>query len=329
LVLPLQRLAEAARSHADGELHVRASVDGVRETMEVSQAFNDMTEALEGRSRELEKAVADLSERNRSLQEARAGLDRAERLAAVGRLAAGVAHEVGNPMGALLAFVDLARRDPGLKEESYSHLEKALRQGERVRAILCQLLDYARPQRATPEPVDLHALCLETVSLVSAQRRYAKIALQVQHEGVPPAAWVDPGGAAQILLNLLLNAADAVCLGVPEPRIRVTVGVAPRRRTGEGNRERAVVMCTVEDNGPGISPEDRERIFDPFFSTKSPGEGTGLGLSNAQRLAEEFGGSLELAENRNPCGATFVLQFPAAPETSNASAPPAGPDTGV
>ena len=118
-------------------------------------------------------------------------------------------------------------------------------------------------------------------------------------------------------------------MGVPEPRIRVTVGVAPRRRAGEGNRERVAVVCTVEDNGAGISPEDRERIFDPFFSTKPQGEGTGLGLSNAQRLAEEFGGSLELAENRNPCGAAFVLQLPAAPETSNASAPPAGPDTNV
>ncbi len=312
LVLPLLRLAEAARSHAAGEMQVRAPVDGVRETMEVAQAFNDMTESLEGRSRELENAVADLSERNRSLQEARAGLDRAERLAAVGRLAAGVAHEVGNPMGALLAFVDLARRDPGLKAESHGYLEKALRQGERVRAILCQLLDYARPQRATPEAVDLHALCLETASLVTAQRRYAKIAVQVQHEGVPPAAWVDPGGAAQIVLNLLLNAADAVCTEVPEPRIRVTVGAVPRRRAGEGDRERVAVVCTVEDNGPGIAPEDRERIFDPFFSTKPQGEGTGLGLSNAQRLAEEFHGSLTLAATGNLCGAAFALQLPAA-----------------
>ena len=195
LVLPLQRVAAAARALADGEASVRAPVDGVRETAAVAIAFNDMTEALEGRSSELEKAVAELRERNRSLREARLGLDRAERLAAVGRLAAGVAHEVGNPMGALLAFLELVKRDPGLAEASHSHLEKALRQGERVRSILRQLLDFSRPQPARPEPVDLHALCCETASLVSAQRRYAGIDIQVDRQGDPPLVRVDPNGA--------------------------------------------------------------------------------------------------------------------------------------
>jgi two-component system NtrC family sensor kinase len=285
-----------------------------------------MSDALEEQSRDLVKAVSDLRERNRSLREARAGLDRAARLAAVGRLAAGVAHEVGNPMGAMLAFVDLAKRDARLSEESRSHLERALREGERVRAILRQLLDFSRPVRGACGPVDLSALCERTASLLRAQRRYSKIAIEVASHGEPPAAWADSNGVAQILLNLLLNAADA--LGpTGDPAIRVTIApVARCVREGEdqaaaGGRDRFdAVQCLVADNGPGIADEDRERIFDPFFSTKPPGEGTGLGLSNAQRLAEEFGGSLELASKAGDAGAVFALRLPAAGEDPAQSA---------
>jgi signal transduction histidine kinase len=322
LVMPLQRVAAAARAIADGAHDTRAPVGGVRETVEVATSFNEMTDALEARTRDLVKAVSDLRERNRSLSEARAGLDRAARLAAVGRLAAGVAHEVGNPMGAMLAFVDLAKRDEGLSEESRSHLDRALHEGERVRAILRQLLDFSRPVRATCGPVDLNALCERTASLLRAQRRYSKIAIEVASQGAPPAAWADSNGVAQILLNLLLNAADA--LGqTPDPAIRVTIAAVARCvREGEdpaaaaGRGRFDAVECLVADNGPGIAEEDRERIFDPFFSTKAPGEGTGLGLSNAQRLAEEFGGSLDLANEEGEVGAAFALRLPAAREDS-------------
>jgi signal transduction histidine kinase len=330
LVIPLQHVAAAARAITDGAHDTRAPVGGVRETVDVATAFNEMSDALEERNRDLVKAVSDLRERNRSLREARAGLDRAARLAAVGRLAAGVAHEVGNPMGAMLAFVDLVKRDVHLSEESRSHLERALREGERVRAILRQLLDFSRPVRGACGPVALTALCERTASLLRAQRRYSMIAIEVASQGAPPAAWADSNGVAQILLNLLLNAADA--LGqTPDPAIRVTIApVARCVREGEDRAAAAgrdsfdAVECLVADNGPGIAEEDRERIFDPFFSTKPPGEGTGLGLSNAQRLAEEFGGSLDLASGPGDEGAAFALRLPAAREGSAPSAARSG-----
>ncbi len=185
LVRPLEQLAAAARTIAAGELRTRAPVEGTRETAEVAQAFNAMTEALERRSEALEKAVSDLRQSNQSLRDTRAGLDRAERLAAVGRLAAGVAHEVGNPMGALLAFIDLANRDAGLGAVGRGHLARALREGERVRAILRQLLDFSSPPRGARVPIDLARLCEETAGLVRAQRRYAGIAIEVVAEGAP------------------------------------------------------------------------------------------------------------------------------------------------
>ena len=325
LVLPLERLAGAARAIGAGELAARAPILGSREIAELAQVFNAMTEALARRSEALEKAVADLRESNQRLREARAGLDRAERLAAVGRLAAGVAHEVGNPMGALLAFLDLASRDPGLGAGGREHLSRAQREGERVRRILRQLLDFSSPPRGARVPIELARLCEETAALVRAQRRYAQIRIEVAAEGEPPPALADPSGVAQIVLNLLVNAADALCQGSPEPRIRVTVRPATGRvRAGDPGREAAAsrrrsdaVECVIEDNGPGIAEEDRERVFDPFFTTKPPGEGTGLGLSNALRFAEEFGGTLELLPARPAGGAVFVLRLPAPTEGSS------------
>ena len=152
-----------------------------------------------------------------------------------------------------------------------------------------------------------------------AQRRYAGIAIEVVAEGDPPPALADPSPVSQIVLNLLLNAADALCAGGPPPRIRITLRPASGRlRAGDADREAAAarrrsdaVECVVADNGPGIAEEDRERVFDPFFTTKPPGEGTGLGLANAVRFAEESGGALELLPAGPDGGAAFVLRLPA------------------
>ena len=324
LVRPLEQLAAAAHAIAAGELHARAPVEGTRETAELAQAFNAMTESLERRSEALEKAVAELRESNQSLRETRAGLDRAERLAAVGRLAAGVAHEVGNPMGALLAFIDLAGRDSGLGAGGREHLSRALREGERVRRILRQLLDFSSPPRGARVAIDLVRLCEETAGLVRAQRRYQGIAIEVVAQGDPPAALADPAAISQIVLNLLLNAADALCQGSPQPRISIRVRPALGRvRAGDENSRAAAsrrrsdaVECVIADNGPGIPEEDRERIFDAFFTTKPPGEGTGLGLANAVRFAEESCGALELLAAGPEGGAAFVLRLPTQLETS-------------
>lgn len=317
LIRPLQRLDAATREIAAGEWEARTLADGPREIFEVGNAFNAMVDAVDLRNRALEKAVTDLRRSNRELREAREGLDRAQRLAAVGSLAAGVAHEVGNPMGAVLAFVDLARRDAGLSGESKGHLGRALEEGERVRRILRQLLDFSRPPRADRAPFDLLALAEETAGLVRAQRRYAGVKIDVAAEGKAPAAFADRSQVGQILLNLFLNAGDALA-GMPDGTVWVRIcGAARRRRAGDGSREIAGrqqpdgIECTIEDNGPGIPAEHSGRIFDPFFTTKEAGQATGLGLSNALRLAEELAGGLTL-EATGRRGARFRLVLPVA-----------------
>ncbi len=315
VVGPLQDLAGAARAIGEGDLETRLPVEGVRETAEVALAFNEMSGELAIRTQALEKAVTELRATNRSLRTARDGLDRAERLATVGRLASGVAHEVGNPMGALLAFLDLVGRDPGLSEQGRAHLAKAAQQGERVRVILRELLDFSRPPRHEPVAVDLAEVARETADLVRAQSRYRGVRISVEVEADPPPARADRSAVSQILLNLLLNAADASGAEGGRIRIRVRPSVQTRRadeagRDGWRRRHPDAVECRVEDEGPGIAPEDRERIFDPFFTTKAPGEGTGLGLSNAVRLAEQLAGRLALCAEPAP-GAAFALTLPA------------------
>jgi len=319
VVLPLRRLSEAARRVGEGDLHVRVPVEGESEAAQLGVAFNDMTEQLEARSDALEKAVIELRDTNEQLRTARDGLDRAERLAAVGSLAAGVAHEVGNPMGALLAFQSMALKDPSLSDEVRAYLVKATTQGERVREILRQLLDFSRPPRAQRHAVDLRRIALQSVGLVQAQRRYEDVDFAVEPAPEVAHALGDESILAQILLNLILNAADAARAS-EHPRVRVRFELQPLSlRSGESRREAARqrsqydgVACVVEDNGPGVNESERERIFDPFFSTKPPGEGTGLGLANAQRFAQELGGAIEVDASPSQGGAAFSLVLPSA-----------------
>ena len=328
---PMLRLRDAAARLAEGDEGVRAPVEGTAEVADLGRTFNEMTDALEARSEALRKAVVDLREANEALRQTRDGLDRAERLASVGRLASGVAHEVGNPIGAILALVDLAGRDPALSDESRAHLSRAARQGERVRTILRQLLDFSRPPSGRPGAVALAALAEETLALVAAQRRYAEVEFSLAPCAGAPMARADAALMAQVLLNLVINAADAVVETGGPGRVEVGlhVGVLHRRPNDPPGfvpprRQPDAVECVVADTGVGIPDEDRERIFDPFFTTKPPGQGTGLGLANAARLAEEQGGRLELVEAPGGFTTAFGLRLPSAASAGRGSAVRAG-----
>jgi C4-dicarboxylate-specific signal transduction histidine kinase len=307
IVIPIQRLSTAARDIADGAYGTRIPVDGVSETAEVAVAFNEMSEALEIRTTALETAVSELRATNASLSRARVGLARAERLAAVGHLAAGVAHEVGNPMAAMLAYLEMVRRDPGISDEGKVHLDKVSAQGERVRVILRQLLDFSRPPRSVNEPVCIGDVARQVLDLVKAQTRYQDVEFCLSEDSGVADAVGDTSIVSQILLNLILNAADAV-LEVERPRVWLDIRSKPS--TGEEDDLDEATECSVSDNGPGVAEEDRERIFDPFFTTKPPGQGTGLGLANSQKLAEEMGGTLELVGSDAGVGAEFRLRLP-------------------
>ncbi|MFO0687628.1 MAG: ATP-binding protein [Myxococcota bacterium] len=336
VVGPLRRLVVAVRELSGSDAAASVRVEGVAEIEELASAFNEMQVALAARTGALEKAVRELRTANATLLQAREGLDRAERLAMVGSLAAGVAHEVGNPMGALLTYLELAGRDPGLGDVGRRSLAKAVEQGERVRVILRQLLDFSRPPRIERGPLDLADVASRVIELVSTQHASdgIRFELKVASEVVP--ARGDLSLALQILLNLALNAVAAVRERGTRI-VRFEVGPILRRRRAEDAASPGsalpridAIACRVSDSGGGVPADQVDRIFDPFFTTKPPGEGTGLGLANARRLAEEMGGSVELEPAPGALGGAcfrFVLPVGDEGESSDAVRASASPQS--
>jgi signal transduction histidine kinase len=315
VVQPLEDLARGARRIAEDGPGLSLPLDAPVEVAEVADAFNEMSQALVAREQDLEKAIVDLRAANQEIRQTQQGLARAEKLALVGRFAAGVAHEVGNPMGAILTYIELASRDEGIDEASRDYLKKAAREGGRVGRILRQLLDTSRPPRYEPVPVDLTVAIGDARSLIAAQPTYRHLTFEEDCDPTAPQAWADASLVMQVLLNLLINAAEAT-RGVSDARIRLSVRpAAGERRRGESGpppsrRHPDAVECVVADTGVGIPPADRERIFDPFFTTRDPGDGTGLGLSVALRLAEDMAGSLALVEPPEGFRTALALRLP-------------------
>jgi C4-dicarboxylate-specific signal transduction histidine kinase len=263
-------------------------------------AFERTVAALASERVRLAAKVAELEAANQGLAEARASLLRAERLATVGRLAAGVAHEIGNPLGAVCGYVELARArlaagraPPG---EVAEFLSRASAEAQRIDLIVRDLLDFARPtvERA---PVLVGDAVEAAVRLASVQARFRGVAVVVAlPEGLPPVL-AEGRRLVQVFLNLLLNAGDAM---VGRGRVRIAAAHAD-----------GWVEVEVADEGPGIAAEHLERVFEPFFTTKDPGGGTGLGLSVCHGIVEGFGGSIAAA-NRPEGGAAFRLRLRAA-----------------
>ncbi len=302
IVAPLRVLSAATRRVAAGELEVRTSIDGDNELAELAAQFNHMAACLE-------------RERDTVLQ-AFESLARNQRLATVGQLAAGVAHEVGNPVAAILGYVEVADRDAQLSERSRQAVEQIRKEALRVRALVRQLLDLARPDPLAVEEHCPRTLLQRVQTLLAPQKLLREIELSVDAPDGLPRVRVDARRLEQVLINLVENAAHAL-RGTDHPKITLRAArsnlptPSGRRRTQSEVRGPAQSLSIeVVDNGAGIPPEVIEHVFDPFYTTKDPGEGTGLGLWNAHRLIELLEGRLEVRSR--PGETCFSLILPLA-----------------
>lgn len=306
---PMADLVEAAEALAAGDLEQRAPAAETREFTEVAERFNRMTERL---------------------VDAQSQLVRAEKLASLGHLAAGIAHEVGNPLSAIGNYLEVLRERGGDSEVIVAIEHEA----QRIDRIVRGLLDYARPGNETVGRVEVGATLETVLDLLDRQGVLKQVSLVTEIEDdLPPVR-----GAAhrleQVVVNLLLNAAEAAAGGtvvVGAGRWRYRASRAGERRRGdaerpslpdrhEANRRPPLpnlaedadgVLVWVADSGPGILGEDRARVFEPFFTTKDPGRSTGLGLAVVQRLIHEAGGAVWVDRAREG-GAAFKFFLPAA-----------------
>lgn len=242
------------------------------------------------------RQLSELRRVNDELARAHTGLVSAERLATVGRLAAGVAHEVGNPLSGILGYVSLSKQRAHASPELLEYLGRIEHEVSRIDRIVRGLLDLGRPARLELSPVEVARLAETCVELVARGPDFEGVALELSIEP-GTVARADPGPLSQVLINLLLNAAQAAG---GKGRILVS-----------GRREQERVVIDVEDSGPGLAPEVREHLFQPFFTTKAPGKGTGLGLAVCLHLVSAMGGEL-FAANTASGGARFTVRLGAA-----------------
>ncbi|CAN5701960.1 hypothetical protein BH23GEM10_BH23GEM10_16500 [soil metagenome] len=345
LLRPLDRMIADVEAISQGELLTRLPMAESDEMARLSVAVNHMAERLIDDQRLLQDNIRSLDETNRLLTEARDAMVRTEKMASVGRLGAGIAHEVGNPLGAILGYLSLiGRRAEGQNVEL---VEAAQREANRIDRIIRGLLDFARPRDAVAQPTDVNRVIAETVELVQTQGLLGGVTVTV--EAAPDAVGIsgDPYELQQVFVNLLVNATDALAdatapeltISAARRPVRVAEAHTPARRKGDpdgidySHRRRLasmarwpagdpesesgdVVEITVADNGPGLPVELIDQVFEPFVTTKEPGKGTGLGLALCARLVESMGGAIH-ADNAVSGGAVFRVILPALPAEAN------------
>jgi signal transduction histidine kinase len=290
----------------------------------------------------LESYLDSLETTNTKLKEAQEEILRSEKLASIGRFAAGVAHEVGNPLGAILGYTSILEREGVDHEEAKDYLKRIEKEIERINRIVRELLDFARPSKAEVKDVNVNQALENTLSLLSYQKDFKEIQTQLDLRSDLPMIRGDEAQLSQVFINIILNAIDAMPGGgslriqtgtyvVEHPFLDSFHWLHPPRRKGDPvesnyshlrkpdplsamltkfSRGEILVKILISDTGTGVGKEDLKRIFDPFFTTKGPDKGTGLGLSVSLRIVETMGGEIKV-ESELRKGTKFEIYFPA------------------
>src|SRR6266704_1276461 len=234
-------------------------------------------------------------------------LIQAEKLAAMGQMLAGVAHELNNPLTAILGVTELLREREGTDDSSKRQLDLTHRQARRAARIVQNLLEFSRPAAPQKKPLDLNAIIDRTLQLQEHSLRRNNVAIDFRGDASLPPVMGDANQLIQVFLNLISNAEHAIREVRDSGRIQIRLA-----RTGEK------ILVIVQDDGVGIRPEALPKLFDPFYTTKRPAGGTGLGLSICLSIIREHGGTIE-AEVLPGGGSAFTVHFPVAQEVSMSS----------
>jgi signal transduction histidine kinase len=317
---PLEEVVAVAEAIAAGDLDRRVPAGRTREFAVLSASLNRLTDHL------------------LAAQEQRV---RAEKMATVGRLAAGIAHEIGNPLGAVNGYTHILRGRMAGDEVAAQALAGIERESARVDRIVRGLLDYARPRRGTPTHVGVNDAARFAASLLAEQGRLRGVTVHLTLDAADPQLVGERHEVEQLFVNLLLNAVDAIgeTLAGGGGTLSVSTSRIPSAALRDGVARRAddppvtavrrapsprvdewlarvqppadVIKVVVSDSGPGVPEEDAERIFDPFYTTKEPGKGTGLGLAIVARIVDNLQGTIWVQRAREG-GAAFHVLFPVA-----------------
>jgi len=340
LVKPLKDLILLTQKIGAGNLSEKIEVTSRNEIGQLIGSFNLMIERLKEKQESLDSHLESLEFANKKLKQTQEELIRTEKLASIGRFAAGVAHEVGNPLGAILGYTSILQRDGINQGESKDYLKRIEKEIERINRIVRELLDFVRPSQFEISDVEVNKVIEHTLSLISHQKNFGGIKTQLDLQPNLPTIKGDESKISQVLINIVLNAMDAMpnggILSIRTEEYVVEDALidplqqfySPRRREdptesdysylrkpdpfvaiftkfSKGDR---LVKIRISDTGIGIKEENVKSIFDPFFTTKAPDRGTGLGLSVSLRIVESMEGEIRV-ESEEGKGSTFEVYF--------------------
>jgi signal transduction histidine kinase len=312
IVQPLDALVRAADRVASGSRFLAVPRAGASELSELAVSLQTMTERRLREEDALRAKVQELTLTTARLTEAQRQLVRSEQMASVGRLSAGLAHEIGNPLAAILGMEDILI-DGGISaEEQRDFLVRMKRETERINGVIHDLLDFARPEggatsiRMPAQPADVANVADDVFALVRTQKPFKTVRTVLDAGAAPVHVALSAQRLTQVLLNVILNAGAAIASRAGGAADDDVVTVRVRAREGNARIE-------VEDTGPGVPESMRERVFEPFVTTKDVGEGTGLGLAVCRGVVEAAGGTI-LIDGSYARGARVVIEIPLAKE---------------
>jgi two-component system NtrC family sensor kinase len=304
---PVKRLLECTRKVAHGDLDCQIEVTSNDEIGHLARSFMNMTCDLRRARKELSDwgstLEAEVENKTRDLKLAQAQIFRSEKLSSVGLLAAGVAHELNSPLTGILTFAHLvAQKIPEGSQES-EDLQVVISQTERCATIIRQLLDFSRETSPEKKSQDVHAVLDQAVALVEHQASYHNIEVRRDLADDLPPVLMDASQMQQVFLNLLVNAGEAMPSG--------GLLTIETRAINHAANETACggIEIVIRDNGMGIPQASIDKIFDPFFTSKDVGQGTGLGLAVSYGIIERHGGTISV-ESAPDEGTTFTITLP-------------------
>ena len=301
VVTPIHRLLRMTEEYEDSKFIPTAGDTPANEIGNLSQALTNMLKRLDENKKDLNNHIVSLEEANKDLKNAQNEIIKSEKLASVGRLAAGIAHEIGNPIGIILGYIDLIRKGGLSPEEEKDFLGRIESEITRVDVIIRQLLDFSRSSTEHIESCGIHNLIVSTVDMLKPQSRMKQLEIKLDLMAESDHVLADKNQLRQVFLNILINSIDAIGEeGQDNSNSCITV---------QSTNKNGFLELKFIDNGPGISSEKLDRIFDPFFTTKEPGMGTGLGLSVCYRIIEGLGGTIK-AESHSGKGMTIHIELP-------------------
>jgi two-component system NtrC family sensor kinase len=301
---PIGEMVAATHNIIAGRFDQEVHSDSPTEIALLAESFNAMLQSLRQMRGDLEEWGRTLEEKVRQRTEElvamQARVAQSERLASLGMLAAGVAHEVNNPLGGILALSSLTVEDMRDDDPNRENLEEVIRQTERCRDIVKGLLDFSRQSKGHTELVDLNKVLEDTLFLLTKQALFFNIKLVQNLAPDLPRVMADGSQFQQVFMNILMNAVQAM-------GERGSIAIVTRRGTPD------CVEVSISDTGQGIPPDQIDRIFDPFFTTKASGKGTGLGLSIAYGIVNTHHGAISVRSEVGK-GSTFTIRMPIAEE---------------